>query len=249
MNYSHFTSLVSYSGASRLLHNFLFLHLNACSKWHYQFSCTIPSTGLSPKCCEGEGTCPSPHSDGPGVPQGTPQQGSPQKPTTDLLPAVFSPVHRLWQQSPVSALQTGMGWDSTGPAPAPGKLPAPRQTTRGAAWAAPCAAAVSAGGESTGPQAQRFSSLTAATLRTKLFLPVIGGLRRGLMLLVLAVIFGQQQLGSSQPFGVKAWGSADSGWWHQLRFACLPFFIFSVWLGQLSPIPILFLSYFVSSKP
>lgn len=46
--------------------------------------------GLYPECCENEASFFSLHSGCPGVPQGTPQQGSLQKSTRDLLPPAFS---------------------------------------------------------------------------------------------------------------------------------------------------------------
>lgn len=116
MNYSHFTSLVGYAGAPRLLQNFLFLCLEACSKWHNLLSRISPSTGLSPpSAVKNEAACLSLHSDWPSIPQGTPQQGSLQKPTADLLPP-FDPRSIAWPApSLFTADEHGMGFKQASP--------------------------------------------------------------------------------------------------------------------------------------
>lgn len=150
--------------------------------------------------------------------------------TRDLLTPALFPVHHLWQQFPVSALQRTWNGIRHRQAPVSEKLLVPQWATQSIFWVAPCAAAALVGGESPGPRPQWCSSLTASVLKTKVFLPGIVRLRQGLMLPVLPVLFWWQSRnsGSSQSFGVKAWYSADSDW-----FWLLVFFYFLSQIGIL----------------
>lgn len=176
----------------------------SCSEWHNQFSCISPSTGLSPKCCKmklGASALrltrhPAGHSTA-GILSRNPLQ-------------ILSPVHRLWQQVPslCTTDERGTGFQRASPSvqeAACTMADNPRHCPSGSM----CCSCFGGCGEHRPPGL----SLTAAMFRTQGFLPGIVGLVQGLMLSVLPVLFGQQQqFGSSQPFAVKAWGSADSGW-------------------------------------
>lgn len=148
----------------------------------------------------------------------------------------FASLCLLPRPSPVTAAPglcttQNMGWDQNIQAPVSGKLLVPE-----------CAAAALVGGESPGPWAQWCSSLTASCSGQKYFYLVLSHSDRVWCCQYCQCFFWwpSRNSGSSLPFRVKAWYSADSDWSYQQQFSCLLFTSY-IWLGYFSQIPILLL--------
>lgn len=164
-------------------------------------------------------------------------QASHRDPTAGISPEIHqrsaSPC-LLPSPSPVTAapslcITENVGGDQSRQSPGSGKLLVPQGTTQGILWVAPWAAAALVGGESPDPKAQWFCSLNSLLAQDKSISTWYRRLRQGLMLPVLPVLFlgwQSRNSGSSLPFGVKVWYSADSDCLYQLQFACLLIFTF-----------------------